>query len=48
MYAVLLCVFYQDTKNVRTTEQMLLVEAHNYGINKTVSVKADGVQVGHP
>lgn len=39
--------FTKTLKTVRTTEQILLVEMHNYSINKTVSVKADGVQVGH-
>lgn len=39
--------FAKTLKTVRTAEQTLLVEMHNYGINKTVSVKADDAQVGH-
>lgn len=39
--------FSKTLKTVRTIEQTLPVEMHNYSINKTVSVKADDFQVGH-
>lgn len=44
--------YYTKTlKIVRTAEQMLSVEMHDYSISKTMSlpnsVEADGVQVGH-
>lgn len=35
--------FSKTLETVRTTEQTLLVEMHNYSINKTANVKADDV-----
>lgn len=40
-------MYFTKTQNtIRTREQTLLVEMHNYSINKTVIVKADDVQIG--